>query len=42
MKATISKQQWLEWIDEQDKSDLSIAVFCRHKKINADNFYGSS
>jgi hypothetical protein len=39
MKATISKQQWLEWIDEQNKSDLSIAAFCRHKKINADNFY---
>jgi putative transposase len=39
MKETISKQQWLEWINEQEQSDLSIAAFCRNKTINADNFY---
>jgi hypothetical protein len=38
MKATISKQQWLDWINEQEQGDLSIADFCR-KKINTDNFY---
>jgi hypothetical protein len=39
MAQTNSKQQWLDWIDEQEQSDLSVAAFCRHKKINADNFY---
>jgi hypothetical protein len=39
MKQTVSKQQWLDWIDEQEQSSLSIAAFCRNKKINADNFY---
>ena len=39
MKPTVSKQQWLDWIDEQELSSLSIAAFCRNKKINADNFY---
>ena len=39
MKSIVSKQQWLEWIDEQEQSGLSIAAFCRNKTINADNFY---
>jgi hypothetical protein len=39
MKPTVSKQQWLDWINEQEQSDLSIAAFCRNKTINADNFY---
>jgi hypothetical protein len=39
MKPTVSKQQWLDWIDEQEQSSLFIAAFCRNKKINADNFY---
>jgi hypothetical protein len=39
MKPTVSKQQWLDWINEQEQSDLSIASFCRNKTINADNFY---
>ena len=39
MKPTISKQQWLDWINEQEQSGLSIAAFCRKKSINADNFY---
>jgi hypothetical protein len=39
MKPTVSKKQWLDWIDEQEKSSLSIAAFCCNKKINTDNFY---
>lgn len=39
MKPIINKQQWLDWIDEQEQSDLSIAAFCRNKAINAENFY---
>ena len=39
MTKTINKQPWLDWIDEQEQSGLSVAAFCRHKKINADNFY---
>lgn len=39
MAQTNSKQQWLDWIDEQEKSSLSVAAFCRNKSINADNFY---
>ena len=39
MKSTVSKQQWLDWINEQEQSDLSVASFCRNKTINADNFY---
>jgi hypothetical protein len=39
MKSTRSKQQWLDSIDEQEDSGLSIADFCRDKAINADNFY---
>ena len=39
MRSTVRKQQWLDWIDEQEQSGLSIAAFCRNKTINADNFY---
>ena len=39
MKSTVSKQQWLDWIDEQEQSGLSVAAFCRNKTINLDNFY---
>ena len=39
MRPTVRKQQWLDWIDEQEQTSLSIAAFCRSKKINADNFY---
>jgi len=39
MAQTHSKQQWLDWIDEQEKSGLSVTAFCRNKSINADNFY---
>ena len=39
MKSTISKQQWLDWIEEQQKSGLSVAAFCRDNMINADKFY---
>lgn len=39
MKPNISKQQWLDWISEQEQSDLSVAAFCRSKSINLDNFY---
>jgi len=34
-----TKQQWLDFIDEQKQSDLSITEFCRNKNISADNFY---
>tara|TARA_B100000953_G_scaffold297114_1_gene291253 strand:+ start:111 stop:413 length:303 start_codon:yes stop_codon:yes gene_type:complete len=34
-----SKQQWLDWIDEQAQSGLSVAAFCRSRAINVDNFY---
>ena len=34
-----TKQQWLDFIDEQKKSDISITEFCRNKNISADNFY---
>ena len=34
-----TKQQWLDFIDEQKQSDLSITAFCRNKNISADNFY---
>ena len=33
MAQTKSKQQWLGWINEQDQSGLSVAAFCRHKKL---------
>jgi hypothetical protein len=39
MTQTINKQQWLDWINKQEHSGLSIAAFCRDKAINADNFY---
>ena len=39
MKSIVSKQQWLDWINEQEKSGLSIAAFCRKHTINADDFY---
>lgn len=39
MQPVIDKQQWLDWIDEQKNSGLSIAAFCRNKAISADNFY---
>jgi len=39
MEPIVSKQQWLDWIGEQEQSGLSIAAFCRNKTINADNFY---
>ncbi len=39
MRSTIPKQQWLDWLNEQEQSDLSIAAFCRSKEISADNFY---
>jgi hypothetical protein len=39
MTQTINKQQWLDWINEQEHSGLSIAAFCRDKAISADNFY---
>ena len=39
MKPTINKQQWLDWIEEQQQSGLSIAAFCRENSINVDNFY---
>ena len=39
MKSTRSKQQWLDSIDEQEHSGLSIAAFCRDKAIKADSFY---
>lgn len=34
-----TKQQWLDFINEHKKSDLSITEFCRHNSISADNFY---
>ena len=34
-----NKQQWLDFVEEQKQSDLSITQFCRHKNISADNFY---
>ena len=34
-----SKQQWLELIDEQQGSGLSIAKFCDQKGINRKYFY---
>ncbi len=39
MSILVSKQQWLDWISEQEQSHLSIAAFCRQKDIRADNFY---
>ena len=39
MPSPVSKQQWLDWIYEQEQSHLSIAAFCRQKDIRADNFY---
>ena len=39
MPSLITKQQWIDWINEQEQSDLSIAAFCRQKEIKADNFY---
>ncbi|MFT6255284.1 MAG: hypothetical protein ACJATV_001544 [Granulosicoccus sp.] len=39
MTQTINKQQWLDWINEQEHRGLSIAAFCRDKAINADSFY---
>lgn len=39
MKQRTTKQQWLELLDEQEKSELSIAAFCRGKGINPKNFY---
>lgn len=39
MPTLVSKQQWLDWIREQEQSSLSIAAFCRQKDIRADNFY---
>jgi hypothetical protein len=34
-----TKQQWLDFIDEQKQSDLSITEFSKNKNISADNFY---
>ncbi|MFT5103384.1 MAG: hypothetical protein ACI9D5_001965 [Candidatus Endobugula sp.] len=39
MKSILSKQQCLDWTDEQEQSGLSIAYFCRNNTNNADNFY---
>ena len=39
MAQTHNKQQWLDWISEQEHSGLSVAAFCRNKTISADNFY---
>ena len=39
MQLNIGKQQWLDWISEQEQSGLSVAAFCRIKTINLDNFY---
>jgi hypothetical protein len=33
------KQQWLELINEQQQSGLSIAAFCRNKNIKVKYFY---
>lgn len=34
-----TKQQWLDFIEEQNKSEQSVPVFCRAKNISIDNFY---
>jgi hypothetical protein len=39
MKQHITKQQWLDLLNEQAKSGMSVAAFCRDNHINAKNFY---
>lgn len=39
MKQSMSKQQWLQLLNEQTQSGLTIAAFCRSKDINTKQFY---
>ena len=39
MNKRLSKQQWQALLVEQEQSELSVAAFCREKKIKAKNFY---
>lgn len=39
MKQRITKQQWLDLLNEQAKSGMSVAAFCRDNHINVKNFY---
>lgn len=34
-----TKQQWLDFIEEQTQSDQSVPAFCQSKNISVDNFY---
>lgn len=34
-----SREQWLEWIEEQESSGLSIAAFCERVGVSQNAFY---
>lgn len=39
MRRRYSREEWLGWIGEQEKSSQSVVEFCRHKKLSEKSFY---
>lgn len=39
MRRRFTQQQWLDWIEEQSRSGLSVTEFCRQKNVGQKSFY---
>ncbi len=39
MRQRFSRQQWIQWLDEFEQSDLSALEFCTRKRISSKSFY---
>lgn len=39
MRQRFSREQWIQWLDEFEQSDLSALEFCTRKRISSKSFY---
>ena len=39
MRRRFTQQQWVDWIEEQSRSGLTVTEFCRRKKVGQNSFY---
>ena len=39
MRQRFTREQWVQWLDEFEQSDLSALEFCTQKRISSKSFY---
>ena len=39
MRQRFSREQWIQWLDEFEQSDLTALEFCTRKRISSKSFY---